>query len=798
MSAGWGPQHAAGLPGGLSIGRQGGYWWGLAAAAAAALMLLMGRRDATTATVTILATVAIGIGVGIHEANQGRVFASGRWGAFVVIVICAAAGAIAYTAAYYGRRHWPKLAAAQRTRSLKRFEASVAEQAAADGEPPPLTTLPGGFFGVDDAGNPVTANPRGAALVVGPPSSGKTFSCMAATAAWAPGACVSTSIKAEVMVATAAIRARLGTCWWFDPGGAGGEPPPGVQRLRWNPLVDVVNWSAALTVAARLAGPFKPAAGSGGASSDHWIDKAESWLAVLLYAASLGGGLERLAAWCRAPEDCTEEAEAALMEAETLHNDRGAHYAGSVLSGIMATHEKERSSIASTLSRIMKIYNDPAAVDAGDDPNFDPSAFVRSTDTVYITAPRSAQEAYAPLLAGILESLVSAQESRRQAVDMGTETQTAPVTFALDEAANTAPIPIPQLASLAGGQGLHLVVAIQEPNQVRNRWGTAGEGFLTLFPDKLILAGLNDNAWLSTLSSISGEYDRLTTTVNTGSQSSQHRPGLLFNSTTGTAQSGPSVSYQTQRTAQLTNSDISSLPWGRALHFTARGWQLINLHLFDPDNPPGTTAARPAARRTAGRPHIGRGPGWLANRVTSKRVTIAIAAAAGLVFAGIFIIPTLTGEPTEPSNNERARAEFLANNPRSPDQLTDGEQSGPAIWATNGVLLRNFWVATCNSESKRLWAIQPEGSGQRLAAICVSPWWFEQIMAKARAATWTERVAAYAFEDVFGITSTPGRHGDLMIVGIKPGCQNPDDPATAPAAGPLARACIVYPKIPLS
>ena len=54
-----------------------------------------------------------------------------------------------------------------------------------------------------------------------------------------------------------------------------------------------------------------------------------------------------------------------------------------------------------------------------------------------------------------------AQYHRRQSVDLGTETQSQPVTFVLDEAANTAPIPLPNIVSEAGGQGLHLVVAFQ-------------------------------------------------------------------------------------------------------------------------------------------------------------------------------------------------------------------------------------------------------------------------------------------------------------------------------------------------
>jgi type IV secretion system protein VirD4 len=50
-------------------------------------------------------------------------------------------------------------------------------------------------------------------------------------------------------------------------------------------------------------------------------------------------------------------------------------------------------------------------------------AFVRFTDTVYITAPVDRQRDYAPLIAVFLESVRLAQYHRRQAVDLGAETQ---------------------------------------------------------------------------------------------------------------------------------------------------------------------------------------------------------------------------------------------------------------------------------------------------------------------------------------------------------------------------------------
>ncbi|MBS4728272.1 TraM recognition domain-containing protein [Mycobacterium sp. SM1] len=170
------------------------------------------------------------------------------------------------------------------------------------------------------------------------------------------------------------------------------------------------------------------------------------------------------------------EVEAVLIVAQQDGLD-GADIAASLLDCLLSVPDKERESIASTLGRIMNIYTSSAALRAGIDPNFDVYAFVRSTDAVYITAAVDRQRDYAPLIAGFLESIRLAQYHRRQAVDLVRETQTTPVTFVLDEAANTAPIPLPNVISEAGGQGLHCVVAFQDLSQARARWGDAADGF---------------------------------------------------------------------------------------------------------------------------------------------------------------------------------------------------------------------------------------------------------------------------------------------------------------------------------
>ena len=75
-----------------------------------------------------------------------------------------------------------------------------------------------------------------AVLVLGPPLSGKTRGVIIPNVAAWGGAVLVTSTRRDVLDATAAWRAQMGTVWAFDPLGAVGPLPPGARRLVWSPL----------------------------------------------------------------------------------------------------------------------------------------------------------------------------------------------------------------------------------------------------------------------------------------------------------------------------------------------------------------------------------------------------------------------------------------------------------------------------------------------------------------------------------------------------------------------------------
>jgi type IV secretory pathway TraG/TraD family ATPase VirD4 len=185
---------------------------------------------------------------------------------------------------------------------------------------------------------------------------------------------------------------------------------------------------------------------------------------------------------------------------ELAASSNGHDVAADSIEGIMETEERERSGIFSTAANILAAYRLPAALQSASEPNFDPDAFVRSSDTVYICFPASEQEQLAPLVVAFLETVRRATYSR--------EPGWPPVSFVLDEVANIAPLPgLPALVSEGGSQGLVTLACLQDLSQARARWGAAAEGFLTLFGVKLVLPGIADLRTLQLVSALAGDHN---------------------------------------------------------------------------------------------------------------------------------------------------------------------------------------------------------------------------------------------------------------------------------------------------
>ncbi len=199
-----------------------------------------------------------------------------------------------------------------------------------------------------------------------------------------------------------------------------------------------------------------------------------------------------------------------VREPGAILEEAGATMERIILSSIWRTEERERSGIFSTASGLLSAYRSAKILDAACNPNFDPQTFVSGYDTLYICSPSEAQDRLTPLVVAVVEQVRSAVYARRSR-----HPDAAPVVFALDEVANIAPIPsLPSIAAEGAGQGLVTLACMQDLSQGRARWGTAAEGFFSLFSVKVVLPGIGDPWTLQLLSSLGGDHQVPTSSIS--------------------------------------------------------------------------------------------------------------------------------------------------------------------------------------------------------------------------------------------------------------------------------------------
>lgn len=430
------------------------------------------------------------------------------------------------------------------------------------------------FLGVDANDREwMVADRQQAVLVLGPPRSGKTSSLIIPSILNAPGPVVSTSTKAEVMRETARVRSRMGRVWIFDPSGSE-SVPAGILELRWSPVRRSITWDGARAMADAMVGAS--AASEGVTDASHWTESAKMLLAPLLHAAALDGRtISDVRRWVSQTD---------AVPAGRILDQAHAESACEDLEGVAArTEARERSSIYSTVRIVLGAYGSDQVARRSREPNFDADLFVRSRDTVYITSPAHQQALFAPLVAGLLEEIRDSTYRLARSAQYSPKTHD-PVLWALDEAANIAPLKkLPAIVSEAGGQGLQLMVCLQDLSQARARWGTAAEGFLGLFGIKVIFPGIGDKATLEAVSMMAGDWDRPYTVynANTGRSTSYGLPlGANITRTTGEG-----WSYSTQREARITPGEVSNLPPGHALALLGGRWFLLALTPYFRDEP---------------------------------------------------------------------------------------------------------------------------------------------------------------------------------------------------------------------
>lgn len=487
--------------------------------------------------------VGVAIAVGGTESSDGWVKAT-ILGAILIVVV-----------SVLNRRGRPRRAAV----TLTTLTADAPDALAAIRD---YAVDRGVYLGVSGSDEPRFAEPERAVLVLGPPRSGKSTAVIVPAVLAHTGPVVCTSTKDDVTNWTGRSRRRNGRVWMFDLTRPGA--PPGGVEARWSPVTSARSWEHALLTARAMTATV----GAGTTHSSHWANRAQALLAPMPHAAAIDGrDVETVADWVMRHE---------LDQPGTiLEHDAASRLAFGSLVGIYNTDPRERASIFSSAADALVAYNSEAAIDRAKNPNFDPAAFVQSQDTVYITSPAEDQAAAAPIICGLLSEIRRAAYRAHR-----NQTLTNQVLFALDEAANIAPLDeLPAIASEGGGQGLTLIAAFQDLSQARKRWGEAADGFLTLFGTKVIFPGISDTKTLDTISTTLGEYDRQVI--------SRTRPDGFIAAYAATQRGGATrtTTTSTQRTRVLSSGEIANIPHGRILHLDGVAWELITatpVHTVEP------------------------------------------------------------------------------------------------------------------------------------------------------------------------------------------------------------------------
>ncbi|MEU9069019.1 TraM recognition domain-containing protein [Streptomyces sp. NPDC048306] len=374
------------------------------------------------------------------------------------------------------------------------------------------------------------------AVAIMAPRSGKTTSLAIPSILNAPGPVLLTSNKAagDAYTATIDARATVGRTWSMDPQ----QIAHAERAMWWNPLAD----AKTLDGAGRLAGHFLAASVDASQQGDFWSKAGSNILSQLFLAAALDERpITDVMAWLafpadRTPLDILRDHKFAAVAAQLKGTVEGPP---ETRDGI---YETARQYAAALLNTEIAAWVTPQK----DVPEFKPSAFVTSVDTLYLLSKDGGGGASA-LIAACADSVM--RSATAQAERAGGRLD-PPMLAILDEAANVCKISdLPDLYSHLGSRGIIPMTILQSYRQGQKVWGDAGmDAMWSASTIKVIGSGIDDPDFADKLSRLIGDHDVETTS-------------------TSTSESGKSTSVSMRQERILAADAIRALPKGTALAF---------------------------------------------------------------------------------------------------------------------------------------------------------------------------------------------------------------------------------------
>lgn len=295
-------------------------------------------------------------------------------------------------------------------------------------------------------------------LVIAPPQKGKSAAAVGSIID-DPGPVVATSIRGDLIAASAGLRQQVGTVHIWNPEGAGSYG----STLTWNP----VHGCEDKATADRRAGYMVESVETSGLDdASFWTDQASMVLAAYLHAGALAGGtMSDVYAWVLDEDPKPMH----ILE----QHPGAAEFAASTLRRYMALPDRTRAGVSTTLNGALRFMQSPVVAETlsvSGPGSFDIDAFLRSKDTLFLVVADATQSPLPPVFCALLAEIAHCARTaatRRGRLD-------PPLTLELDEIGNTAPVPVAAWATWAAGSGIRIHVYVQSYAQLVKRWKDHG------------------------------------------------------------------------------------------------------------------------------------------------------------------------------------------------------------------------------------------------------------------------------------------------------------------------------------
>lgn len=380
-------------------------------------------------------------------------------------------------------------------------------------------------------------------LVIAPARSGKTASLVAPWIADAPGPCLATGTKSDIVYLTAAARDQRGFVATFDLGDVSAWP----WKLRWNPVDGCADPDEAIDRGMALAAGARTEKSN--ASVEFFTDNAGSLLGYYLHAAAIkpDGSMRDVLRWAMDFHD--EEPYRLLLESETA---TAMGWPDAIKSLTDSGSPQTEGSLRMTVSQALKPMRSPRVLNQlclpRDEGTFNVREFLKSSGTLFILSDIDGRSNFAPLNTMLTDYVI--REAKRYSQSQPGGRLWPPLRLVLDEAANIAPLPgLPSIMSDSGGRGITPMVICQSFAQMDTAWGQEGARAVRANATaQFFLPGIKEPEELEKISKLTRKYRAQRVSTSIGA-------------------SGSSTSVSSEWDHAMHPDKIREMPLGQALLF---------------------------------------------------------------------------------------------------------------------------------------------------------------------------------------------------------------------------------------